>query len=613
MADTTINVNKQTVLDLLTGGQKTPFLIPEYQRPYSWNEDHIETLFDDLWEFSEEHSQENGPENYFLGCIVTYKEGGAHQVIDGQQRITSLFLLLRAIFAKLESNATKTLEVTNFISKIKPALWKENPLTGAEDRNDILLKSEVISDSGNEILRNILEKGVTEADATDNYSINYNKFIELYTKKSGDDPMQIYNFIHCVLNYTIMLQIYADDQETALTIFNTLNDRGLPLSDADIFKSHIYKQLGEPQKKIFIQKWKQLEEDAKNAGETIQSLFYYHLFYLRALEGDEKSTTPGVRKYYLEKGKGRLKDSVIDKLIVNLHLWEVIKYRGAIDSETWSQNMDIRKILDCLSSYPNEFWKYPVSIFYMKHKDNDDFENLFLKFLRKFYVMVLTRYLEQPTISAVKGDILKLNAKIIKSSHPDFYAGFEQKALNDDPAIREEKRRTDNLLIAPNKKIERMLLKLLAYQEDSQTDLLPTYWEIEHIFPKKWDTKYYNLDEKQANIMLEHLGNKLPLEKRLNISASNGYFEKKKDKYKASGIAISKSLGNTTVTDWNLQSISDSDSAICKNIKNIFKQWVDDYEPKPATGGTGSKATSEELEKMRKLLEENGYEIKSPQ
>ena len=605
MADTTINVNKQTVLDLLSGGQKTPFLIPEYQRPYSWNEDHIETLFDDLWEFSEEHSQENGPENYFLGCIVTYKEGGAHQVIDGQQRITSLFLLLRAIFAKLESNATKTLEVTNFISKIKPALWKEDPLTGAEDRNNILLKSEVISNSGNEILRNILEKGVTEADATDHYSINYNKFIELYTKKSGDDPMQIYNFIHCVLNYTIMLQIYADDQETALTIFNTLNDRGLPLSDADIFKSHIYKQLAEPQKKNFIQKWKQLEEDAKNAGETIQSLFYYHLFYLRALEGDEKSTTPGVRKYYLEKGKGRLKDSVIDELIVNLHLWEVIKYRGAIDSETWSQNMDIRKILDCLSSYPNEFWKYPVSIFYMKHKDNDDFENLFLKFLRKFYVMILTRYLERPTISAVKSDILKINAEIIGTPHPVFKAGFDEKNPEDETAQKVEKRRTDNLIIMPNKRVERMLLKLLAYQEESQTDLLPSYWEIEHIFPQKWDSKYYDIDEAEANVKLEHLGNKLPLEKKLNISASNGYFDKKKEKYLESKIAIAKKLGGTSVNEWNLDSITDKDASVCEQIKGIFDKWIADYEPATSSDTIAPTATPEELA-MIKMLKDKG-------
>lgn len=106
-----------------------------------------------------------------------------------------------------------------------------------------------------------------------------------------------------LLNYSILLPITADDQETALTIFNTLNNRGLPLSDADIFKSYIYKKLDDTGKKAFINKWKKLETDAEKVNESIQSLFYYNMFYMRAKEKDDKSTTPGVRKYYLDKNK----------------------------------------------------------------------------------------------------------------------------------------------------------------------------------------------------------------------------------------------------------------------------------------------------------------------
>ena len=85
----------------------------------------------------------------------------------------------------LENDDNQTDEVKNFISKIKPALWKENEMTGKEDRSNILLRSEVVTDSGNEILRKILETGVADAKAKDNYSRNYNKFLELYREK-GD-------------------------------------------------------------------------------------------------------------------------------------------------------------------------------------------------------------------------------------------------------------------------------------------------------------------------------------------------------------------------------------------------------------------------------------------
>mgnify|MGYP004522402733 FL=1 len=604
MATANINVNKQNVLQLLTSGQEIPFVIPEYQRPYSWSDDEIITLFEDLWEFSIERTHNDGAKSYFLGCVVSYEENGERQIIDGQQRITSLFLLLRAVFSMLEKEDNKTDEVNNFIQKIKPALWKENEMTGKEDRSKILLRSEVVTDSGNLILRNILESGEADKNAKDNYSKNYNKFKELYIQKSQSSPNQIYHFVLALLNYSILLPITADDQETALTIFNTLNNRGLPLSDSDIFKSYIYKKLDDTGKKAFINKWKKLETDAEKVNESIQSLFYYNMFYMRAREKDDKSTTPGVRKYYLDKNKNRLTPEVIDDLAVNLQLWKVINGREAVDGEEWSQNMDIRKILDCLSSYTNEFWKYPVSIFFMEHKDKVNFEEIFLKFLRKLYVMLLTRYLEVPTINAVKVDILKLNVQIINNSHPEFYAGFEEKKLEDEYAVNAEKARTDKLIIAPHRNMVRMLLKVLAYQEDAQTDLLPGYWEIEHIFPQTWDSKYYTLNEEEANEKLEHLGNKLPLEKKLNISASNNYFAKKKDRYKDSKIAIIKKLGDSTLDEWNLANIDTNDTKVCEIIKGQLKAWVDEYEGKEDSPKI-PEATPEELA-MIKMLKEKG-------
>lgn len=604
MATANINVNKQNVLQLLTSGQEIPFVIPEYQRPYSWSDDEIITLFEDLWEFSIERTHSDGAKNYFLGCVVSYEENGERQIIDGQQRITSLFLLLRAVFSMLEKEDNKTDEVNNFIQKIKPALWKENEMTGKEDRSKILLRSEVVTDSGNLILRNILESGEADKNAKDNYSKNYNKFKELYIQKSQSSPNQIYHFVLALLNYSILLPITADDQETALTIFNTLNNRGLPLSDADIFKSYIYKKLDDTGKKAFINKWKKLETDAEKVNESIQSLFYYNMFYMRAREKDDKSTTPGIRKYYLDKNKNRLTPEVIDDLAVNLQLWKVINGREAVDGEEWSQNMDIRKILDSLSSYTNEFWKYPVSIFFMEHKDKANFEEIFLKFLRKLYVMLLTRYLEVPTINAVKVDILKLNVQIINNSHPEFYAGFEEKKLEDEYAVNAEKARTDKLIIAPHKNMVRMLLKVLAYQENTQTDLLPGYWEIEHIFPQTWDSKYYTLNEEEANEKLEHLGNKLPLEKKLNISASNNYFAKKKDRYKDSKIAIIKKLGDSTLDEWDLTNIDTNDTKVCEIIKDLLKAWVDEYEGKEDSPKT-PEATPEELA-MIKMLKEKG-------
>ena len=145
---TAINVNKQTVEEFLATGKSKPFIIPEYQRPYSWTDEQVETLFRDLWDFtcSEGGTERDG--TYFLGSIVSYEnENGEQEIIDGQQRITSLFLLLRAIYTRLSEVDIKTEEASNFINKIQPAIWRTNKLTGKVDYSSILLNSKVISDT----------------------------------------------------------------------------------------------------------------------------------------------------------------------------------------------------------------------------------------------------------------------------------------------------------------------------------------------------------------------------------------------------------------------------------------------------------------------------------
>lgn len=287
---TSISVNKVSVQDLLKSGKEHKFIIPEYQRPYAWGVEEAETLFNDLWDFTEKQES-----TYFLGSIVSYlNEQGEQEIIDGQQRITSLFLLLRAIYTNLQQPEEKTKEAMNFIQKIEPTIWIEDSISGDIDYSKILIESKVINNAGNEILRRILETGKADENATDNYSVNYRKFQELYNNKAQQNPMQIYYFILAVLSKAILLPITADTQDTALTIFSTLNDRGLPLSDADIFKAKIYNHLNSEEKNKFIEEWKELDENAQYAGETIQSLFYYYMFYLRAKSEDDKSTTPGI-------------------------------------------------------------------------------------------------------------------------------------------------------------------------------------------------------------------------------------------------------------------------------------------------------------------------------
>ena len=566
---TTISVNKQTIEQFLLNARTKPFLIPEYQRPYSWTSDQIDTLFNDIWEFTCNEGGTDKEGTYFLGSIVSYEnDRGEQEIIDGQQRITSIFLLLRAIYTKLNGVEEKTEEAKNFISKIEPLIWSTNKLTGKVDYSSILLNSKVISETENETLKNILESGEIDKESEDNYSKNYNQILKLIEEKSVENALMIYQFIYALLNQVIILPITADSQETALTIFSTLNDRGLPLSDADIFKAKIYNHLkSKEEKEEFIEKWKELEEDTQNISESIQQLFYYYMFYLRALENDRNSTTPGLRKYYsANKFKKLLEADILDDLRKILNIWKVIDdySKNRIENESWSENKDILKVLDILTSYPNEFWKYPVIVYYLSHKDKKEFEIKFLKFLRKLYVELLKKYIEIPTINAVKANILKLNAEIINSDKPI----FDFKALPEDEI--KEKIKT------PHRNAVRMLLKTLTY--DIQDNLLEKKWEIEHILPVKWENNYdLRENEKVAKEKIEHLVNKTPFEKKLNIIATNNYFSKKKILYLNSEIKMTKEIGELKSNKWDLDDIIERDIRMTDKIISILKLWNKEY------------------------------------
>lgn len=582
MARTAINVNKQSVAQLLETGKTTPFVIPEYQRPYAWSDDQVTVLFDDLWEFTATLGGSEREGTYFLGCIVSYENDNKEQeIIDGQQRLTSLFLLLRAIYSHLINSDEQNDKTEHFIKLIQPTIWRTDKLTGKVDYKSTLLTSRVVNNSGNEILRLILETGTTDSKATDNYSRNYRLFQKMFEDHASKSPLMIYDFIYAVLNQAILLPITADSQDTALIIFNTLNARGLPLSDADIFKAKIYNHLDNDGKKEFIEAWKALDENATAANESIQSLFYYYMFFLRAEENDKSSTTPGIRSYFTKNKNERLFDEhLMQNLDTILNLWRVINVHEELD-EAWSKNPFILQAMDILTSYPNEFWKYPVIIFYLKHRHEKTFETDFEHFLHRLISELLVKYCLVPTINAVKSDIMKLNVEITKSPHPT----FDFKELDDKELAKKIK--------SPHRSAVRMLLKISAYNK--QDTLLPDKWEIEHIFPQKWQSTYFpNVTDDIVKEKIEHIGNKLPFEKKLNIITGNGYFVKKKNEYVISSIAITKNFGESSSSDWTLDDITERDLQVSTEVMDTLTKWKQEYNTPPGNS-LHSEATPEEL------------------
>ena len=299
-----LNVDKLSVKEFLASGQDKKFKVPEYQRPYDWEEENAEKLFDDVWRFAREHGGEkHRQDTYFLGSVVLFENKNVQEIIDGQQRITSLMLLLRAVYSEIEN--TDTDEAKNFRGKIETTICRVDRMSAKPKWDSILLESAVIGEQDRETLKNILAKGKC-CENKSNYARNYALFVEKIKKEIAqcaglqkDKPFN--TFIFALLYQVKLLPITASDFDMAMEIFTTLNDRGRPLTDADVFKADIYRsRKSKKEQEKFVSDWKALLEKAERVGEDTLP-FSQYMVYLRASDGNEDSALPGLRKFFREK------------------------------------------------------------------------------------------------------------------------------------------------------------------------------------------------------------------------------------------------------------------------------------------------------------------------
>jgi len=537
MAD--LQVSKKTIAKLLGDMQGRKFIIPDFQRPYKWNVEKCETLWKDIVSFFENDPSDT---DYFLGTIVTAEnEDKLPEVIDGQQRLTSFFLLLRSFYKKLEDMSENN-EVRGLKGQIGPCIWDVDQVSmQVEDFKKIHLKSDVATEEHNEILHKILESGEYDESKKDNYTLNYHFFKNACDDYAQKNPMEWYKLAVTILNRCILLPIEATNQETALTIFSTLNDRGMPLADSDIFKAQIYKaNKTKKEREVFSELWKELTETCTDTGFTIDDVFRYYSHVLRAKAGD-KTKEIGLRKFYAVNTYSRLKANGLMKDIMDLaYFWKYINTRTEPEEEdNYKIGLETRKYLHVLNHYPNEFWKYPTSVFFFKYRTQGDFDKLFKEYLQKITAFLFTKFVYAPTVNAIKDDIYNTCITIWNGQHFDRNVKFDTTEF------------LNKLQEHSSSRLMRPLLLLEAYLFIGQTELIKPRFDVEHIFPKKWqDTNYNGWDEEDAQKYLDRFGNKVVFEKRLNIQAGNGYFGRKKEKYKDSEIAIVKKLANYHKDDW---------------------------------------------------------------
>lgn len=520
-----MNIDRQTVKELFQN-KRADFLIPDYQRPYAWEENECQTLWDDVFNFAipdDGRTDFDRNSEYFLGPIVTFKnENGKMEVIDGQQRLTTLMLLLRAFYAKFGHMQDEESVLTK--QNIEQCIWQMNEF-GKPNKALLKIDSEVATDNDKDEFLEILRTGNVEKGQKSRYAQNYkffqkciDSFLDMYPTYFAFLPTRI-------MNNCILLPIEAESQDTALRIFSTLNDRGKPLSDADIFKAQFYKFYSDRgEKDKFIQQWKDLEELCVKifhplTGTPMDELFTRYMYFVRAKMGIKSSTTEALRKFYERDRYALLKNNeTLEDLIVLANFWKDVSNQ---DRERFS--LRVLRRLFVLNYAPNGMWLYFVSVYFMHNKDENGLldDEAFYNFLTKIIGFIWAYAITNPGVNALRTPVYPEMVNIVNNI-PVTFSEFKFD-------VNKLRNMIANFTFSNVRPITKSIVAWWAFEDKKQELLsLETVFEVEHIYPRSRLDKEKSLTEARN---LEVLGNKALLEKRINIGASDYRFCDKKKYY----------------------------------------------------------------------------------
>ncbi|MDR1051247.1 MAG: DUF262 domain-containing HNH endonuclease family protein [Deltaproteobacteria bacterium] len=521
------------------------YLIPNFQRPYSWEREHCENLWTDIIAFHDDVHLIS-EDKYFLGNIVVHLiPSGQYSVIDGQQRLTTLLLLIKALFTR--AGTLKTLE---------KCLRVEDKLT-SELTDKLRIHSEVI-EQDNEILNEIILRSVPDSNGS-KMVVNYRNFCawidDWHAIHSGADDLN--GLISTILYKVVLLPIECDSEDDALSIFETINNRGMSLTDADIFKAKLYNKVPSELQKSFIEDWRAL-----NVPDV---LFRSLMHVIRADNSDTKSEI-GLRKYFATN------DIFSD--------WRgtMASLKKIHDIENVQFNTEITCLKGILSVHINETWRQPFHIFMHKYafyneegmmtispEHEKELTVLFEEMVRYYFIKGVV----YNSVSAVKDTTYKVYGNIARGG--DYLSEF-QSSITDFEKLEMVDKLDKNLL----SRMQRGVVLLASYLNPAQDKVLFSQldfdkFHIEHILPQKWNN-YDGWNEEKIDKQLNSLGNLIPLEKKLNISASNEFLKRKKAIYKYSKIQDAHDI-IAIVPDngWKPKKVEEFTKAKNSRLKEFFK------------------------------------------
>lgn len=543
-----LRAEQKSINSIYAGGDEV-YVIPNYQRPYSWGKDVCYQLYSDITDAF------LSKDDYFIGNIVMAKgldDKKRPNVVDGQQRLITLWLFLKVLtlLHPDKNRLQRTLVVQSLLS----------------DNDEPRINSKVYEHKDQENILTVLKYSVDDfnkqyekyADSKGNIQIGECSRIEanaLYIFKwlnefygRLEDNAQKEEFLTFFIEHVYLLPIelegetLEDAASKALTIFETINNRGQSLEDSDIFKARLYEQAQKAHKEDdFIRQWLEFTNACQDMNMTVDDLFRYYYHILRGKDG-QTSNESGLREYFTGTGNSALSIRKYDEIIEDLNY--IIYFISWMQSQKNAES-PYGRWLQVLDLYTNQYPKYAL-VNYLYYYGVED-----SKYLLSFIQMLVRYYYYRGATLQVKYETYRLNKMIaIDEKVPNYdCSDFDPNSLEHIGLLRNGYALLAHYLQHPDSYIENVSFDRAIYEREFM--VLPGEWQ---------GVDYENIRNNIANIVA------LDLPKR-----SFRALQQKGIYYSTSKIPEIRKIFDATGTV-RLESFNERENTLTKTLLTFFGQ-----------------------------------------
>ncbi len=567
------------------------YIVPDYQREYIWSDKEVNKLLEDI----DDEIGGSSTSEYFIGTILVSPttQKNHYEVIDGQQRLTTFFLIICALRALFKNepqeqtlNGLISTSYTNSDGEINTSL-KLNPKY--ENADEVITAIVKANNKPEEIKGMVVAAGVKQFGSLENLINAYNtvyQFLNTNYKENG----ALKKYWGYLSNNVIFIQI-STDVSSALKIFETINERGVGLNPMDLLKNLLFTNVKLDEFTKLKNEWKKITKPLEENKEKPLRFLRYFLMANYKIENDRSDSTvreDEIYEWFTNKKNIALCNYqtepfvFVRKIIKNVYTFmSFTQGKGNDDKDNVYMN-NIRKLTGgafslhyvlLLASYtlPKELFDYLLKqletfLFYyiLTRTPTKELERNFSNWADELRsISGLTSSVEQKT---------KLNEFIIDR--------FQKNTASKNPELADALKRY-NLNSLQQYRTRYILAKLtqhvdMAYKGLSTPGSLDEYTvlEIEHILPNtpndelKADFKEKNKDNEYETYKIK-LGNLTLLEKPINIVAGRDFFIDKKELYKKCKNYLTSSLAELNTVGNN-----SSINRINEKLKSFGDHWT---------------------------------------